>query len=340
MSNFQSPGERLDAEAADWVVRLTSGEVTPEERVHFDAWRRQSPDHEAAFTFARQTWHELGQLRNVSITEVAAHRREGQPPPRRVAAGQMLLNPPRRVIPWRWLAVAAVVFLVLGLVAARTDPLMILWADHRTGVGETQVVTLPDGSTAHLNTHSALAVRFDGHERAVDVLRGEIAFTVANIDAAHPFVVRAGPVKARALGTQFVVRLQSTDTEVIGIEHRVAVSAAPTPGTERLAVVLDAGQAVHYRASTGLGPVRRVGLPGVTAWQRGRLIFDQVPLGSVIHELNRYRRGLIILADGDLAQRTVSGVFLLDHLDAGLDTIAAELRLKVRRFSPFLTVLN
>ena len=169
----------LHEEAAAWVVRLTSGHVTSEDRVHFDAWRRQSPAHAAAFALARQTWHALGQLAEGSTmpaTTSLSPSQGGRPWTADQASRQKAWWTRRR----RWLATAAVVLLLVSLLTTLTDPLVLVQADYQTGIGATRVVTLPDGSTAHLNTYSALAVRFDDRERRIAVLRGEVAFTVVS----------------------------------------------------------------------------------------------------------------------------------------------------------------
>ena len=126
-----------------------------------------------------------------------------------------------------------------------------------------------------------------------------------------------------------------TPVEVIVLEHYVAVSTSSSP-TE---VVLSAGQAVSYSASGTVGPARQIAPRVATAWQRGRLLFDNVPLSTVITELNRYRHGVIVIANEALARRTVSGVFRIDELDAALDTIIAELDLRAVRVSLLFTLL-
>ena len=67
--------------------------------------------------------------------------------------------------------------------------------------------------------------------------------------------------------------------------------------------------------------------------------FDKVSLADVIAQLNRFRRGRIVIADADLARRSVSGVFEIANLNAALATIARELGLRTAALPPFVTVL-
>src|SRR5580698_8219798 len=50
----------IDEEAMAWVVRLTSGNSTPQEHEAFRAWRDSSAEHAAALDRARKVWSQLG----------------------------------------------------------------------------------------------------------------------------------------------------------------------------------------------------------------------------------------------------------------------------------------
>ena len=90
---------------------------------------------------------------------------------------------------------------------------MILEADYHTAPGESRSMMLADGSAVQLDTDIALAVRFNGQERKVELLSGEASFTVAPMQGAEtrPFVVEVANGMARALGTQFMVDRKSDE---------------------------------------------------------------------------------------------------------------------------------
>ena len=56
----------------------------------------------------------------------------------------------------------------------------------------------------------------------MQLVRGEAHFVVA-ADASRPFVVSAGAVSVRAVGTEFVVRYSAREIGVLVTEGRVAV---------------------------------------------------------------------------------------------------------------------
>jgi transmembrane sensor len=51
-------------------------------------------------------------------------------------------------------------------------------------------------------------------------------------------------------------------------------------------------------------------------WRDGRIVYDDVPLGEVVSDLDRYIPGTLALADEDLAMLEVSAVL---HLPDGTD---------------------
>ncbi|PKR54892.1 hypothetical protein COO20_05685 [Thalassospira marina] len=242
-----------------------------------------------------------------------------------------------------------VVFLVLvcgataGIVPGMVGPVAGLFADYATGIGEQQNITLADGTVVHLNTASALSVNYTPIRREVHLQAGEARFDVhKNPD--RPFVVIAGNGQARAVGTSYDVALGDDAVYVRVSEGIVAVSAAngdggaskvdmPDANTSAVStnvvakglgdggVHVLAGQQVSYDASGRLGTVRAFDDAGQSAWLRGKLIFNQQPLNTVIAEIQRYRKGRIVLVNQDLASLKVSGVFDFHDLDDLLKSI-------------------
>lgn len=322
----------LDAQAAGWVVRLEAGPLDEAEQQVFEAWLRQSEAHATALAFARETWADLERLQGMDSRE----------PDRRGPAQPFL--PHHRPLSRRrmWQSLAASLVLAAGVGAFYfEDTTAALRADYRTSPGETRVVALPDGSTVHLNTDTAIALRFDQGRREIELLAGEAVFTVAKVAAAdrRPFVVRAAGGRIRALGTRFIVYRRDAAVDVTVLEHRVEVALGDEITVKPGALVLEAAQSVRYDRVSGLGQVRQIDPENAAAWLRGRLVFDQVPLAQAAAELSRYRHGRIVIVDADLARRRVSGVFRLDDIDGALEIIAAEFGAGIVTVPPFITAV-
>ena len=271
--------------------------------------------HRAVFDRAGATWAELGEMRSAPgalLDNVASATPSSFVP----AAGRR----PTAAVMRRAAAVMAAAAVGAGLgLFWLGDPVLGLEADYRTVPGENRNVSLADGSLVQLNTDSALAVRFDGRERRVELLAGEAYFTIAPMAAneTRPFVVAAANGTATRWGPNSWWTGITRAPDVTVVEHRVEVSAT-TPREERGSIVLSPGQSVRYDRTRGLGKATEVNLQRATAWRRGELVFDKARLADVVDELNRYRRGRIVIADGGLAHRRVSGFFRTDDLDGAL----------------------
>ncbi len=317
----------LHEEAAEWVVRLGGESVTAEDRAACTRWKEQSQAHQAAFDYAERTWRNLAMLDADSLS---------------VAPSSIRAPRTRRLTPQKWLGLAACFVGLAMVLLPQMDALRaLIMADYRTSSGEQRRVSLPDGSTVLLNTASAIALHFDEHTRRVELLSGEVLFVAAPTrdSETRPFVVTGSASHTRALGTQFVVRRIGHSDEVTVIEHAVEVTvdhqtSAPAP------LVIEAGHRVRYGTESGRGTVADVNIEQVTSWQRGRLVFDRMPLADVISEINRYRRGHVSIMNPQLATRRVSGVVLIDKVDDSLSFIASELGAQTTSLSPFLTLLH
>ena len=75
------------------------------------------------------------------------------------------------------------------------------------------------------------------------------------------------------------------------------------------------------------------------AWTRGRLIMEHRPLGDVLHELDRYRSGKIVLLNSEASQRQINAVIDLARTDNWLEALASSQGLKLDNIGP-ITVLR
>jgi transmembrane sensor len=302
-------------EAAEWYFRRDAGPLSPADEVAFKRWLA-APENRAAFEEIDSTWADLSLI----------------PRPASAAARQR---------PTVWSGVcrhamsAAAAIAIIFAIGYGLDLPMRLQADAYTATGETRTVALDDGSSVILNTASAIAVDYSRSVRRVRLLRGEAVFTVAK-DASRPFLVDADGGEARALGTAFAVRRNDGGATVTVIESRVGVSypRGISPGVE-----LSPGEAVRY-STAGLGRVRAVDADTETAWRRGKLIFVDRPLGSVVAELNRYHSGRIQITDDSIGGHLVSGVFDTGDSVRALDAIESSLGLHSTRVTNYLILLH
>jgi transmembrane sensor len=320
----QAVSARIEDEAIAWLAERDDG-MLPARARDYARWLRADPRHAAAVARLEQTLellHELPQHRSeLNATFDRAAPVVPFPP---VAAGpspRVSRRWPRRLA-WGGLAAA----LALGLTAgwrARPAPPELHLATTAAGYERAR---LDDGSTLELNAASAVRVQFSAAERRVELEAGEAHFAVAH-DAARPFVVSAGGVSVRAVGTAFNVRFASGAVEVIVVEGRVAVQPPPA-GSARGGgspagagpVFLSARERLSLRVASHPVPSVEKVTPGALrealAWQ-GRLAeFGGVPLADVVARFNARNRIQLVLDDPELGARRIGGTFALDEVEA------------------------
>jgi len=312
-------GDTVLRDAQQWFVLLRDGDASAEDRQRFAAWLAADATH-------RQAWDEVEHLWKRMDAVVPALRLD--------ALSLRELSAPRPVSVTRrtWMKQAAAAALVLGgggaWIAASTD----LFADHRTAVGERRSIPLADGSRVDLDADSALSVAFSDTQRRITLDRGRAYFQVAR-DAARPFIVTAGAGDVRALGTAFDVKRGSDSVRVAVSEHAVAVTVAGD------SLRLTEGSVVDYSAR-GLGAVAPADIASLLSWRQDRLFFQDAPLGEVVADLDRYRRGRIVILDDSVAKLPVTGFFHAAQADAALQTIAATLPVRLTRLTGRLVVIR
>ena len=133
--------------------------------------------------------------------------------------------------------------------------------------------------------------------------------------------------------SSFSVRRDGGDLTVVVRSGQVQFSGDHQP------MLLQADQRLQHRAGQPLLAQQKVDAASLTAWQRGKLIFNGRPLGEVIGELERYQHGRIVISDAQLAALPVSGVFDLNDPQGLLRTLEQRYPLKVT-YLPWLAVLH
>ena len=301
--------QRIDAEAARWAVRLSAGTLAPEDASALEAWLKSDVRHRGALVRARATWLSLDRL---SALAASGAQPEG------------VEEPPAAAAAWgrRW-------FLAAGLSGLALTATAGLWAwrargtVYVSGVGEVRRVTLPDGTIMLLNTDSRAAVHFSDRVREVTLAQGEGLFEVVK-DPARAFIVRAGVVSVRAVGTAFTVRALDSRVDVTVTEGVVEVADLNAPVATQ---TLSANEETSVTGGEAF-KVRKISLAEAErhlAWRDGMLSFDGERLSDAVEEINRHNRLKISIDDPALAARPVVGIFRSSDMEGFAQTVAAAL---------------
>ena len=312
MSNPSDPS-RPDAEpgsdpawrerAQYWIARLVAKDISATELDALETWLAADTRHARAFVRERALWQDLD-----AVADTLAEPSPTQPVIRPMT---------RQGVTRRRLVRGAPAALAASVVAALIVPSLVLGlrADHRTAVGEVRSVALPDGTTAMLDSDSAISLTFDGEERIVHLLAGRAWFDVRH--EGRPFLVEALNGKTQDIGTAFAVERDSGAVEV-GVTGGAVRVRAPGSGT---GAMLRAGDRVRYTAA-GLEALAAQPAARLASWRKGELLFNEQPVQAAIAGIARYRRAPV-WTFGDFGNADpVSGLFLIERPDEALEMLA------------------
>ncbi len=343
VSRFESSAESIRESAVDWISRRETG-LGPADDAEFQAWLMSDPRHRPALRALQPVW-----------TEINRPRRSGRGAGLRLQVAGAVRRRWRNAVAVSSFSAAAVIALGLFFFSPqrpveRGVPRIVQRVDQQT---------LPDGSTIELNLGAEVEVEFAPARRGVRLVRGEALFHVAT-DPSRPFVVTAGSVAVRAVGTAFAVRVERSAVDVLVTEGQVAVNrssaeepatnasvaAAPasigsSPALQPVAsppeVVVAAGQRVSV--PTDALPKQALAARAVSTrdvataleWRNRRVEFNGTSLAEAVELFNRDNPLQLALADSDTGALRISGVFWTSDPEAFSRALETSFGLSVNR---------
>lgn len=335
----------VEAQATEWLAARVDTKLPLEKEREFQEWLAADPRHREAFDRAEAVWRSLDLL--------SAHPRltDASEDPDFFAVKSSQNSYSARIISLS-LAAAAIVLISIMVFKGRFETVA---TSPEPSESSSQLRRLADGSLVELKSGSRISEEFSDNVRRVRLDCGEAHFTVVS-DANRPFVVEAGEVAVRAVGTEFNVRLEAQAVDVLVTEGRVTVvgpravqDSDPSPPP-----LLEAGGQVRFIAALPEAApklvVRQLGAAEIDrklAWRASRLVFDGAPLAEVIDRFNHYPFGgprpRLRLGDREVANLRISGRFHAANLDSfvellernfGLDVEARGNEILIRRPVP------
>lgn len=149
--------------------------------------------------------------------------------------------------------------------------------------GSTYILRLSDNTDVYLNAASELTypVKFTGKQRKVS-LRGEAYFQVRKSQT-YPFIVSAGQMEIRVMGTTFGIRAYSEENEI----HTTLESGKVRVTVNHQQTELSPGQQALFDKQTSGLNVREVDTDVYLGWKDNRIVYDNCPLETILRDLGR-----------------------------------------------------
>ncbi|MGE8672574.1 MAG: FecR family protein [Achromobacter kerstersii] len=270
-------------EARAWLLALTSGRATEDDAQAFRSWLGADARHQAAFAEQKQLWQNVGPaIQNV----VAERKRKPVVTGRRAFLGGALA--------------ASATYLAFKPPLGLWPGVDTLGADYRTAAGEQRRVSLGNALDVDMNTLTRINVGSDAHGAVIELADGEAEIR----SGSTPAVVVAGKGRITARDATFNLRYIDGEARLCCLSGALRLVHAQG--------VFDvvANRELRYDDARVMPPVQ-VDPDVVTAWRQGWLVFNQQPLAQVVDELNRYRRGRLVLMNEQLGKRLVQARFSL-----------------------------
>ena len=311
LRDYQAPSKEARSQAAAWIARLHDERHGPDLEAEFHRWLGESDEHRRAFNRMTYLWDRAGDIRLRARDDTRFDKTERRG---------------RRLTSWAAPLAAAVVLAAIASFIYRPDRALV------TGIGQQQVQELPDGTRVVLNTDTRIEVHYSENARQVRLIRGEALFEVSKRPN-WPFLVSAGDQEVRALGTSFIVRHDNIeDLSVTLVEGRISVApiAQDDGSPPQVPQILAPGQRLiisrHHAPA-----VDRPELTRVTAWERGRVEFEDTPLADAANEMNRYSNTHIEVLDVQAAHLRIGGVFRAGDSEEFVKIVTAAFGLRADR---------
>jgi transmembrane sensor len=286
----------LDGEQQMQVLEAALAELSPKCRAVFEQ-----------FHFEGHSQKEIADTQGISVSMVEKYVRQAvNHCQKRLTESSAEPTRTRKFVLGATAAVCAIICCIVGFIQMRAQNLVA------TRIGETRPMELEDGSRIVLDTQSRLRVSYTDGARDIDLLAGQAHFEVAK-DSHRPFTVHTPTAEIVAVGTKFDVAILPTRTTVTLIEGKVNVRTLHSESSD--VATLAPGEQVQVTNEGHLLEQPAVKIENVTAWQRGTLVLDDVPVADALAQMNRYSVTQIVICAPGLETQRVSGVFRVGDVE-------------------------
>lgn len=290
------------------IGKFLSGEALPEEAIALEDWMRESEENYRYF---------VASAKAIGINEIKV-----SPDVAWAKVNAQLTQTPIRRLRLGWISAAAAVLLV----AFGT----YFWLNNETAPqvynakSKKEQIELTDGTDIQLAAHSTIELT-DGYgskNRSLK-LKGSAYFSVKHSEKL-PFVIEAGPIHIKDLGTKFDVKT-TEDTIFVRVDEGVVMIY----DNKGMKITLKANESAHYVISSGSLEVDV--LSEALNTQSKTVILDDQRLEDVVKILNKVYNADIRIENPALKECRITTEFMNEDLETVLMVIAQTLEVTIKR---------
>jgi transmembrane sensor len=305
----------------DLLVMYLLGEANLIEEKQVEEWINATPENRKYYEQFKLIWEES---RKQSATQFVNEHEAWQRFHQRIH--NQSKKTAKNIRMAAWLRVAALVIVLAGGT----------WLTYRIYYSQPEQVTvqasdkiltnpLPDGSTVTLNEKATLSYpeKFKGKTRTV-ALTGEAFFEVTP-DKQKPFVVKAGDVAIKVVGTSFNVHMSDDSTEIIVETGIVEVSRGNS------SVQLKAGEKTVIRKQDTSLIKEQEQDKLYNYYKTNEFVCDNTPLWKLVAALNEAYNANIVIERPPIRTMPITTTFKNESLDRILEIVRLTLNITVEK---------
>jgi len=317
-------------EIVDLITRNLSGEATAEEQQQLLQWKESDPSNEKLFQEYKDTWEKMDSARELSRINVddewkrmeSAMEGEG-------STGKVVsMDSDSNIFRLSGMARVAAIFIFLMVSAVvvyyTIDEPQIIIAEAEITRSE-----LPDGSKIVLNRNSTLGYdkTFNKKYRRV-TLMGEAFFDIKS-DKEKPFIIDAGPVLIKVLGTSFFVNAnESEDSIKVIVDEGTVVISNKSDATQE--ITLNAGDKGAFARKNKKLFKKVNDDENYNSWKTKKLVFKNKRLKNIVKSLNNVYFGNIIIGSEEIEGCRITVTFDQQELKSILNVLKATMDIEVK----------
>jgi len=265
--------------------------LSPDEKKDLHEWLAESADHQK---IEEEIYESLGLLDDYEPSfdldvkgDYAKVRKQMN-----LSASEVIKKEPAKVVGMtsrrKWMGIAATIALLITATFffwnQKTPPLK--WTALETKMGETQSITLADGTAVWLNENTRFSYpkSFTGERRPVE-LKGEAFFDVAK-NPDKPFEITTAESEVKVLGTSFNVRAYPKEATTT-VTVKTGKVQFLEKGEGKMIVLIQNQEAVILHETRQISTNKRADMNAL-AWQTNHLRFKSRSLTEVFDIMERH----------------------------------------------------
>lgn len=308
----------------DWnqIARYLAGELPPAEAARVREWLEANPTDAETVRALDEAARGVQPMRAIDVEGALRAVKARRAATAQASAASAAPRAGSRVA-IRMIAAAALL-VAAGLYASWSHRGGLELQSFATGIGETDTVSIGTQSTAILGPGSSLEMR----GRDITLI-GDAFFSIG--ERGSGYVVRAGDVTVRDIGTEFGVS-SSVETGVVRV---VVKSGIVEIERGRTKITADSGDVAEVGAAIGLRS--DAFSDDEIGYAQGRLVLRDASMWAVARELRRWH-GVELRVDSALAGRHFTGAFGRESARQVVDVIALAIGATVAQSGDTLTL--